>query len=102
MSKVVVEVDDFDFGFTATTSDQIVAPVVQDLQVKQQSIDEAEQVFSDTLEEHQKRINNLLKAITPLLNNLAKDADTKEYIHWPNRKAKIEEFRIKLNNIAGK
>jgi len=37
-----------------------------------------------------------------LLNNLAKDADTKEYIHWPNRKAKIEEFRIKLNNIAGK
>jgi len=102
MNKVVVEVDDFDFGFTATTSDQIVAPVVQDLQVKQQSIDEAEQVFSNTLEEHQKIINNLLKAITPLLNNLAKDADTKEYIHWPNRRAKIEEFRIKLNNIAGK
>jgi len=33
---------------------------------------------------------------------LAKDADKTVYIHWPNRKEKIDEFRKKLYTIAGK
>ncbi len=36
--------------------------------------------------------------IIPLLNNLAKDPD-KEYIHWPNRTKKIEEFRKKIDKL---
>jgi hypothetical protein len=92
MSKNAIDIPDFDFGFTATTSDQIVAPVVQN---HTQNLTAKEQ-------EYQERIDNILKAITPLLNNLAKDSDTKEFIHWPNRKAKIEEFRKRLNDISGK
>ena len=88
MSKDAVDIDDdFDFGFTATTSESVAAPVIQDA--------------NQTLEQkYQAKVDRIVKAITPLLNNLAKDSDTKEYIHWPNRKAKIEEFRKKLNDIA--
>lgn len=88
MSKNTTEMDDFDFGFTSASEDEIVAPIVvnnNEIEVK-----------------YQKIIDKMLKAINPLLNNLAKDADTKDYIHWPNRKQKIEEFKNKLNKIAGK
>ena len=76
--------EDFDFGFTSTTTEDIAAPII----------------VSKTTKNDQ-TIDKLLKAITPLLDNLAKDAD-KDVIHWPNRAAKIEEFRKKLYKIAGK
>lgn len=34
--------------------------------------------------------------VMPLLMNLLKDADTKEYIRWPNRRPTIEAFVEKL------
>jgi hypothetical protein len=37
--------------------------------------------------------------IMPLLMNLKKDADKNEYIYWPNRAAKIDEFIAKLDKI---
>jgi hypothetical protein len=80
MSKTTTDVD-FDFGFTSTTSDEIAAPIITSKS-------------NDT-------VDKLLKAITPLLDNLAKDPE-KDVIHWPNRKEKIEAFRRKLYTIAGK
>ena len=38
--------------------------------------------------------------VMPLLMNLLKDADTKEFIKWPNRKPKIEDFIEKLLAIT--
>ena len=80
MSKTTTAVD-FDFGFTSTTSDEIVAPIITSK-------------TNDT-------VDKLLKAITPLLDNLAANPE-KEMIHWPNRKEKIEEFRKMLYTIAGR
>jgi len=37
--------------------------------------------------------------IMPLLMNLKKDAEKNEYIYWPNRSAKIDEFINKLEKI---
>ena len=89
-NKNVSEIDfDFDFGFTSASEDEIKAPLVQDLESTTQ-----------TAAQYQMIINNLVKSIEPLLNNLAKDSDTKEYIYWPNRKQKIEEYRKKLHQIA--
>lgn len=89
-NKNVSEIDfDFDFGFTSASEDEIKAPLVQDLESTTQ-----------TAVQYQMIINNLVKSIEPLLNNLAKDSDTKEYIYWPNRKQKIEEYRKKLHQIA--
>jgi diketogulonate reductase-like aldo/keto reductase len=76
--------EDFDFGFISTTPEDIAAPIIVSKTAK-----------------NDETIDKLIKAITPLLDNLAKDAD-KDVIHWPNRAAKIEEFRKKIYKIAGK
>jgi hypothetical protein len=69
--------DDFDFGFT----------VIPESDFKQKE----EQVTT--------KIDRIRKMIMPLLMNLKKDADKNEYIYWPNRVAKIDEFINKLEKI---
>jgi len=46
----------------------------------------------------QTRLDNLYNAIQPLLTNLKKNPE-KEYILWPNRLDKIEEFESYIQNI---
>lgn len=65
--------DDFDFGFTTKNEADIVS--------------------------ENGKAEAMYKLIVPLLNNLSKDANTNEYIHWPNRKEKIEDFRKKLEAL---
>ena len=77
--------DDFDFGFTTVGEDEFVA---REQEVRQEVTNNA-----DT------KVQKMYKMIIPLLNNLAKDADVKEYIRWPNRKEKIAEFIRKLDQI---
>ena len=96
MSKYVTEIDDFDFGFTATTTDEINAPIVEHV------VNQNTKALSDTEQKYEQVITNLLKSIDPLLDNLAKDSETKAYIHWPDRKAKIAEFKARLHKIAGR
>ena len=74
--------DIFDFGFTAVTEDE--------LEVVQSSKQESSNV--------EERLDNLFNAIMPLLNNLKANPE-KEYILWPNRLAKVEEFEDKLQAI---
>lgn len=69
-----MDLDDFDFGFTTHSEEDITPP----------TDDRAEQMF---------------KAILPLLRNLQKDADKNPYIKWPDRKEKIEAFISKLQAI---
>jgi hypothetical protein len=77
--------DIFDFGFTAVTEEEL--DTVQNLQ---QSVEEAGDV--------EERLNKLYNAIQPLLNNLRKDPE-KEYILWPNRLEKVEQFSDLLDSI---
>jgi len=77
--------DMFDFGFTAVNEDEL----------------ESVQKLSKTAEEAsslEDRVNNLYNAITPLLNQLRKNPE-KEYIYWPNRIEKIEQFEDHLYKI---
>ena len=76
----ITELDDFDFGFT-TVSDDVFAQA------------------EAATQEGQLKADRIYKMVLPLLNNLAKDADNNAYIHWPNRAAKIEEFKKKLQSI---
>ena len=76
-------VDDiFDFGFTAVDEDEL--ETVQVTQKKAENTDE--------------RLNGLYNAIVPLLTNLKKNPE-KNYILWPNRLDKIEEFETMLLKI---
>lgn len=85
MSKINIEIDDFDFGFTTLSEEEL----------KSRENDIAEQVTSAA----NSKLEQMYKLIMPLLNNLAKDADTNEYIKWPNRGAKIKQFIEKLDQI---
>jgi diketogulonate reductase-like aldo/keto reductase len=72
---------DFDFGFTSVDSASIVSSEEHTHQVVQQT----------------ERVDKIKAMITPLLKNLMnQDGD---YIHWPNRKQKIQEFMDKLNKV---
>lgn len=44
------------------------------------------------------RLRKMYDAIMPLLNNLRKNAE-KDYIYWPNRTDRIDQFESKLYNI---
>jgi hypothetical protein len=69
--------DDFDFGFTLVPE--------SDFKLKEEKVST--------------KIEKIRKMIMPLLMNLKKDADKNEYIYWPNRAAKIDEFIAKLDKI---
>tara|TARA_R110000796_G_scaffold26398_12_gene73443 strand:+ start:1683 stop:1922 length:240 start_codon:yes stop_codon:yes gene_type:complete len=74
--------DMFDFGFTAVDEDELEA-------VQKVSADATTSVD---------KLNKLYNAMIPLLNNLKKNPE-KDYILWPNRLAKVEEFETHLQKI---
>lgn len=73
--------EDFDFGFTSVDAQALTA---------------SETAINEAVNE---KAQKMYDSFMPLLNNLMKDADTNEYIHWPNRKQKIKEFIRKLEII---
>lgn len=77
--------DFFDFGFTAVDEEE--------LEVVQKATETAA-----TAEDLQSRLDNLYNAITPLLNNLKKNPE-KDYILWPNRLEKVEQFEDHIQSI---
>ena len=84
--------DFFDFGFTAVDEDELEA--VQKVNKKA----EASQTEASSAQE---RLDKLYNAITPLLNNLKKNPE-KEYILWPNRLEKVEQFEDHIQKIYKK
>lgn len=81
--------DMFDFGFTAVDENE--------LEVVQKASTTAE-AANNTVAELEDKLNRLYNAILPLLSNLKKNPE-KEYIYWPKRIAKIEEFEDYISNI---
>lgn len=79
----------FDFGFSAMDADE--------LEVVQAAKDEVK-VASSTASDLEDRFNSLYNMVQPLLNNLKKNPD-KDYIYWPNRLDKIEEFSDALDAV---
>ena len=81
--------DFFDFGFTAVDEAELQA--VQDAR---KTVGDVEVKANTT----QEKLDRLYNAITPLLNNLKKNPE-KEYILWPNRIDKVEQFEEHLLKI---
>jgi hypothetical protein len=79
----------FDFGFTAVNEEE--------LEAVQQATQQVESV-SSSVQSTQERLDKLYNAIQPLLNNLKQNPE-KEYILWPNRLEKVEQFEELLYNI---
>lgn len=81
--------DIFDFGFTAVDESELEA-----VQALGATAKEVETKASTT----QDKLDSLYNAVIPLLNNLKKNPE-KDYILWPNRLAKVEEFEDHLQAI---
>jgi len=79
----------FDFGFTIVDADEL--DVVQEAQSK---VTEASSSVDSTTE----RLDKLYNAIQPLLNNLKQNPE-KDYILWPKRLDKIEQFEDHIQKI---
>lgn len=87
--------DDFDFGFSAVSEEELKAA---ERQVQQQATAELESA-ARTYEE---KLNALYKMVMPLLKNLSKDDDNKEYIHWPDRQKKMKAFITKVETLMNR
>lgn len=81
--------DLFDFGFTAVDETE--------LEAVQQAQDAANE-NSSTASDLEARLDKMYNSIVPLLNNLKKNPE-KEYILWPNRLEKVEQFETRLQKI---
>lgn len=81
--------DFFDFGFTAVDEDELQSV---------QSATTAAKAIEDEYKSAQERLDNLYNAIVPLLNNLKKNPE-KEYILWPDRLNKVEQFEDYIQKI---
>ena len=79
----------FDFGFTAVDESELDA--VKEVQANATSSTAENKALQD-------KVNNLYNAILPLLTNLKKNPE-KEYILWPNRTEKIEQFEEHIRKI---
>ena len=80
---------DFDFGFTTVTAGELEE--VRAVTAEVQQLEGESKLWKD-------KANNIYNAVLPLLNNLATDPE-KDYIYWPDRTAKIDQFKLKLKEI---
>ena len=80
---------DFDFGFTAVDENELEAV---------QKVTSQASSASATAQELEDKLNKLYNSILPLLSNLKKNPE-KEYILWPNRTEKIEQFEDLIREI---
>tara|TARA_B100000809_G_scaffold65403_1_gene62053 strand:- start:27 stop:299 length:273 start_codon:yes stop_codon:yes gene_type:complete len=78
-----------DFGFTQVDETELAT--------FKKAITEIESKGED-IENLEDKLNELYKAIQPLLNNL-KANPTKEYILWPDRLKKVKQFEDYLRKI---
>ena len=74
--------DMFDFGFTAVDESEL----------------DSVQIQKNAATSIEERLDSLYNAIIPLLNNLKKNPE-KEYILWPKRLVKVEEFETYITKI---
>lgn len=84
-----VDIDNFDFGFTAVDEEELEAV---------QKLTETLSSSNHSASDYEEKMNNLYNAILPLLSNLKKNPE-KDYIHWPNRTDKVEEFEDMISKI---
>ena len=85
-SKTEMSLEDFDFGFSVVDEKELEAVTTASAKVE---------AASGTAQAVQDKMDKMYNAVMPLLNNLQKNPE-KEYIFWPDRHNKVEQFRDKL------
>ncbi len=81
---------DYDFGFSAVNAEDIAPAPSFDAELLESLRADYPKVVAD--------LNKAIEMVMPLLNRL-KDNPEKDYIYWPNRTGKIDDFIKKLNKL---
>ena len=95
-NKNDIDLSNFDFGFSVVDEDELA--VVQGAKTEVQEASSTAAQWQAQAEEWKAKTNAIYDAVVPLLNNLQQNED-KEYIYWPNRLDKVEEFSDKLKEV---
>lgn len=96
--KIADDLKDFennDFGFSAVSEEELKAlekKLQQEVVIQKRELEEVENTYKGKLEQ-------LYNLVMPLLVNLAKD-DSKEYIYWPGRSKKMNDFILRVRKIV--
>ena len=80
---------DFDFGFTAVDENELEAV---------QQLAQTATTSGAEVQKLEAKVSKLHDAVVPLLNNLKANPE-KDYIYWPNRTLKIDQFEVVLQKI---
>jgi hypothetical protein len=82
-----------DFGFSAVSE--------KELKEREQALITQQTNKLDEMSTYKQKYETLYGMVMPLLKNLARDGDDKEYIHWPGRQKKMKEFITKVEKVNG-
>ena len=96
VDKTITDLSDFDFGFSVVDADEL--DVVQSVRQEVQQASDTSAEWQDQADEWNQKANAIYDAVIPLLNNLQSNEE-KEYIYWPNRTIKIDQFKLKLQQV---
>jgi len=88
--------EDFDFGFSVVDESEL--EVLQQAKTEIETTKSTLEQTSAEAETLEARLNKLYNMVQPLLNNLAANPE-KNYIYWPNRLSKIEQFRDAIDSV---
>ena len=94
--KESIQLEEFDFGFTMMDEDALDA-----VQEARQQVETTSSELQEQVEEWKTRSDTLYRMVLPLLKNLASNPE-KDYIYWPDRVDKIQQFKDQLDKVAGK
>lgn len=94
--KEETKLEDFDFGFTMMDEDALDA-----VQEARQEVQNTSSELQEQVDDWKSRTETLYRMVLPLLKNLATNSE-KDYIYWPDRVEKIQQFKEKLDEVAGK
>ena len=79
---------DHDFGFSGVSEEEYRGEIISKADAAATSAEE--RATAKTTQVYKRKLADVERQIMPLLVNLLKTAD-KEYIHWPNREAQLED-----------
>lgn len=96
VDKNNMDLSNFDFGFSVVDEQELDA--VQAVRSEVATASSASKEWQEQADEWKAKAEALYKAMMPLLDNLAQNED-KEYIYWPNRTLKIDQFKLKLQQL---
>jgi|TARA_B110000977_G_scaffold28293_1_gene36193 hypothetical protein len=104
VNKTYEEVLDFDFGFSfideeLQEKEAAAKDAIENISSEKQTLEDQLTDAKLAADDLEYRLELLYKSITPFLDNLCKNAE-KSTIYWPDRVAKIQAYKGKLNSIV--